>query len=84
MRTQAPLSALRADEGGYVRFECLSCPRTGKVPLATLHERFSLNEGLVNILNMLAREVCAAAKKKEAGQRGCGFCYRDLGRKPNG
>lgn len=77
-RMQRTLSALTADDQGFVRFACLKCPRTGKVALAALQARFAPEEGLVNILNTLAPKACALAKADPWGNRACGFCYRDL------
>jgi hypothetical protein len=78
-REQRSLASLTADEGGYVRFVCLHCPRTGKIPLATLRERFRPDAGLVDILNAMLPEDCAKSVPDPSGIRACGFCYRDLG-----
>jgi hypothetical protein len=78
MREQRPLSSLTADAGGYVRFACRSCQRTGKVKLSALRERFRPNEGLVNILNTLLPKECPKAAPNPWGIRSCKFRYRDL------
>jgi len=78
LRAQRPLSDLTADEGGYVRFRCMSCPRTGKVRLSALQERFKPTEGLVGILNTLLPKDCAKREPDPWGNVLCGFCYRDL------
>jgi len=78
LREQRPLSELTADEGGYVRFVCRSCPRTGKVKLEALRARFSPDAGLVNILNTLLPADCPEAKPNPWGIRACRFSYRDL------
>jgi hypothetical protein len=82
LRRQRPLSELTADEGGFVRFACLKCPRTGKVRLASLHARFAPTEGLVGILNDLAPKDCPLAGPDPWSSRACGFCYRDLASRP--
>lgn len=76
---QRRLATLQADGEGYVRFTCSKCPRTGKVRLAKLRERFSPSEGLVNILNTLAPKDCPHAQPDPSGNHACGFRYRDLG-----
>jgi hypothetical protein len=78
MRTQVPLSDLRADEAGWVRFTCKRCPRTGKVRLEALKARFSPDEGLVDILNMLLPADCPHAEPNAWDIRSCGWRYRDL------
>ncbi len=83
LKQQRQLSELRADERGYVRFRCLKCPRTGKVELAKLKERFAPDAGLVDILNTLLPVDCAKTERDPWGHVACGFCYRDLGG-PNG
>jgi hypothetical protein len=77
-RQQRTLAELTADPEGYVRFRCLKCPRTGKVELAKLRERFKPSEGLVNILNTLVPTDCNLAGADPWGNHPCGFCYRDL------
>ncbi|RAK59879.1 hypothetical protein DJ021_08700 [Phenylobacterium hankyongense] len=77
-RTQRPLAELRADAQGFVRFNCSKCPRTGKVRLAKLRERFPPTEGLVDILLRLTPTDCEFAERSPWGTRQCGFCYRDL------
>ena len=79
MRTQVPLSALKADAQGYVRFDCKLCQRTGQIPLADLTARFRPTEGLVNILNAVLPEDCPKSKPDPSGMRPCGFRYRDIG-----
>ena len=80
MRQQAPLSELTAGEDGYVRFSCSRCPRTGKIRLAELHARFAPEAGLVNVLNTVAPRDCGRRSRKHAGDPGCGWYYRDLGK----
>jgi hypothetical protein len=78
MRTQVPLSELRADGEGDVRFACKQCPRTEKIPLVDLQARFQPSEGLVNILNCILPDDCPRAGRNSSGLRECGFHYRDL------
>lgn len=79
MRTQRTLDTLPADAEGFVRFRCLSCPRTGKIALAKLQERFAPDAGLVNVLNAIMPPDCPKAGADPWGNHPCGFCYRDLG-----
>jgi hypothetical protein len=78
MREQRTLAELGADDLGYVRFVCAGCPRTGKVALAKLRERFAPGAGLVNILNTLLPKDCPHAAPDPWGVRSCKFRYRDL------
>ena len=78
-QTQALLETVPQDEQGYVRFACMSCPRTGKVAAAKLRDRFAPTEGLVNILNVLKPKDCPRARPDPWGNHRCGWCYRDLG-----
>lgn len=78
LRQQRPLSELRADTAGFVRFACLKCPRQDRVALAELRGRFHADAGLVDVLNALAPKDCALAQKDPWGNHLCGFCYRDL------
>jgi hypothetical protein len=81
---QVTLAEAPVDADGLVWFRCLKCPRTGKVRLARLQARFAPTEGLVNILNALAPKDCPLAGADPWGNHLCGFCYRDLGRRPEG
>lgn len=82
LRQQRQLSELTADAGGYVRFDCGGCPRTGKIRLADLQARFRPDAGLVDILNALAPKDCPKARPDPWGHRPCRFQYRDLARQP--
>jgi hypothetical protein len=84
MRQQVPLSEVPVDAGGYVRFSCTICPRTGRIALADLQARFRPREGLVNILNAVAPKDCPKVAPDPWGNHPCGFCYRDLGGPING
>jgi hypothetical protein len=75
LREQRPLSDLRADAGGYVRFDC---PRAGKLKLETMLTRFRPGAGLVNILNALAPKDCPKTEPNPSGIRSCAWRYRDL------
>ena len=77
-REQRTLAELSADDLGYVRFRCLHCPRTAKVQLAKLRERFAPGAGLVNVLNAIRPRDCRQAAPDPWGVVHCGFCYRDL------
>jgi hypothetical protein len=83
LRTQRILADLSPDGQGQVRFGCLSCERTGAVPLAILRVRFAPTEGLVNILNALLPADCRRAARDASGHVGCGFCYGDPKGRPD-
>ena len=78
LRQQRPLTDLTADETGSVRLSCSRCPRQETVALLELHQRFSPQAGLVDVLNALAAGYCAKARSDASGTRHCGLCYRDL------
>jgi hypothetical protein len=78
LQQQTPLAELRADERGFVRFDCKICPRTGEIALADLRARFALNAGLVGILNAIRPSDCPGAGVDFQGFNRCGYRYRDL------
>ena len=77
LREQAPLSALKPDDAGFVHFECVACPRTDKIALADLRARFAPDAGLVNILNAIRPTDCPHAGFDAVGHNRCGIYYRD-------
>jgi hypothetical protein len=81
LRQQRPLSDLRADHLGHVRFACSLCPRTGEIRLADLRARFPAQAGLVNVLNAVRPADCPHAERDASGTLRCGFHYRDLDRR---
>ena len=78
-RTQVTLAELPADAEGFVRFWCRRCPRTDRIPLATLKARFAPEAGLVNILNAIKPPDCPLAGEDAQGNHPCDYRYRDLG-----